>query len=228
MSDHCLPRDVLPRRYDLEMRPDLEDGTFSGSVSIRVEVKEESRGVVLNSVGLSVSRATITDSTGSRDMDVHADVDNERITLVPEGGTHFGDAILDLDFTGALDDRLRGFYHSTLTNSDGTTDSIATTQFQSTDARRAFPCFDEPDMKATFAVSLVAPENLLAISNGAELSRTPLGNGTDRVVFEETIPLSTYLVAFVVGLAVGCFCLCVRQCYLGKNEVQIGICLMSK
>ena len=203
MSNHRLPRDVLPRRYDLEMRPDLEAGTFSGSVSIRVEVKEESSGVVLNSVGLSVSRATITDATGSRDMDivvdVDVDVDNERITLVPEGGTHSGDAILDLDFTGALDDRLRGFYHSTLTNPDGTTDSIATTQFQSTDARRAFPCFDEPDMKATFAVSLVAPENLLAISNGAELSRTPLGNGTDLVVFEETIPLSTYLVAFVVG-----------------------------
>jgi len=199
MPDHRLPRDVLPRHYDLEMRPDLEGGTFSGSVSIHVEVIHGASRIVLNSVGLSVGRATITDSTGPRRLDVEADVDNERIALSPEGGTRSGTAIIELDFTGSFDDRLRGFYRSTLTNSDGTTDSIATTQFQSTDARRAFPCFDEPDMKATFAISLVAPEGLLAISNGAELSRAPLGDGTDRVVFEETIPLSTYLVAFVVG-----------------------------
>ena len=82
---------------------------------------------------------------------------------------------------------------------DGVEHVIATTQFQSTDARRAFPCFDEPDLKATFGVSLVVPEDLLAISNGAQASRTPLGDGTDRVVFVDTIPLSTYLVAFVVG-----------------------------
>jgi puromycin-sensitive aminopeptidase len=199
MPDHRLPRDVLPRHYDLEMRPDLEGGTFSGSVSIHVEVIHGASRIVLNSVGLSVGRATITDSTGPRRLDVEADVDNERIALSPEGGTRSGTAIIELDFTGSFDDRLRGLYRSTLTNSDGTTDSIATTQFQSTDARRAFPCFDEPDMKATFAISLVAPEGLLAISNGAELSRAPLGDGTDRVVFEETIPLSTYLVAFVVG-----------------------------
>ena len=199
MPDHRLPRDVLPRHYDLEMRPDLEGGTFSGSVSIHVEVIHGASRIVLNSMGLSVGRATITDSTGPRRLDVEADVDNECIALSPEGGTRSGTAIIELDFTGSFDDRLRGFYRSTLTNSDGTTDSIATTQFQSTDARRAFPCFDEPDMKATFAISLVAPEGLLAISNGAELSRAPLGDGTDRVVFEETIPLSTYLVAFVVG-----------------------------
>jgi puromycin-sensitive aminopeptidase len=199
MSDHRLPRDVLPRRYDLEMRPDLEGGSFSGSVSIHVEVRAGSSQILLNSVGLSVGRATITDSTGSRHLDVRADIDNERIALIPEGGTHSGDATIDLDFTGALDDRLRGFYHSTITNADGTTDSIATTQFQSTDARRAFPCFDEPDLKATFAIALVVPEGLFAVSNSAELSRTPVGDGTDRLVFAETIPLSTYLIAFVVG-----------------------------
>ena len=199
MSDHRLPRDVLPRRYDLEMRPDLEGGSFSGSVSIHVEVRAGSSQILLNSVGLSVGRATITDSTGSRHLDVRADIDNERIALIPEGGTQSGDATIDLDFTGALDDRLRGFYHSTITNADGTTDSIATTQFQSTDARRAFPCFDEPDLKATFAIALVVPEGLFAVSNSAELSRTPVGDGTDRLVFAETIPLSTYLIAFVVG-----------------------------
>lgn len=199
MSDHRLPRDVLPRRYDLEMRPDLEGGTFSGSVAIHVEVEEESSGIVLNSVGLSVCRATITDSTGSRPLDIEADVDNERIALVPEGGTNSGDALIELDFTGILDDRLRGFYNSTITHADETTSSIATTQFQSTDARRAFPCFDEPDLKAVFSTSLVVPEGLLAVSNGAELSRSPVGDGTDRVVFAETIPLSTYLIAFVVG-----------------------------
>ena len=101
--------------------------------------------------------------------------------------------------SGLLNDRLRGFYRSTLVGADGVEQTIATTQFQSTDARRAFPCFDEPDMKASFGVTLVVPEGLLAVSNGAEVSRTRLDDGTDRVVFADTIDLSTYLVAFVVG-----------------------------
>src|SRR5262249_48986414 len=73
------------------------------------------------------------------------------------------------------------------------------TQFESTDARRAFPCWDEPDLKAVFGVTLIAPEGMLAISNGPEIEREDLGDGRVRVKYDDTMVMSTYLVAFVVG-----------------------------
>ncbi|HEX2150018.1 MAG TPA: M1 family aminopeptidase, partial [Actinomycetota bacterium] len=88
---------------------------------------------------------------------------------------------------------------SSFTDPDGRDRVIATTQFESTDARLAFPCWDEPDLKATFAVTLVVPDGVLALSNGAEVSNEPTADGRRRVVYAETMKMSTYLVAFVVG-----------------------------
>ena len=76
---------------------------------------------------------------------------------------------------------------------------LATTQMEATDARRAFPCWDEPDAKAVFGVTLVVPDDLLAISNAGEVGREPAGDGKVAVRFADTMPMSTYLVAFVVG-----------------------------
>ncbi len=112
---------------------------------------------------------------------------------------HVGSWELDLTFTGVLNDKLHGFYRSTFIDIDGTTQTIATTQFEATDARRAFPCWDEPDFKATYAVTLIVDSDLTAISNGAVMESKDLGNGKLQVTFAETIPMSTYLVAFVVG-----------------------------
>ena len=103
-------------------------------------------------------------------------------------------------FSGILNDKLRGFYRSTFTDDDGNEQVIATTQFEATDARRAFPCWDEPDFKAVFGVTLVVPTDLLAVSNGAEIE--PLDRATTGacvVRFADTMAMSTYLVAFVVG-----------------------------
>ena len=102
-------------------------------------------------------------------------------------------------FTGVLNDQLRGFYRSVFTDADGREQAIATTQFEATDARRAFPCWDEPDFKASFGVTLVAPEGLTAVSNEAEVGRRSLGDGRVEITFADTIPMSTYLAAFAVG-----------------------------
>ena len=199
MSSHRLPRHVLPRRYDLNLRPDLSDHVFSGTVSIEVDVVDPVVALVLNAAELSIHSATWTDAGGTAGCVVDLDDDLEQVRLTPPGQVASGRGRLDLAFTGVLNDRLCGFYRSTLLDPDGTTHAIATTQFQATDARRCFPCFDEPDMKAVFGVTLDVPDGLFAASNGAEASRTPLGDGHDRVQFVDTIPLSTYLVAFVVG-----------------------------
>ena len=99
---------------------------------------------------------------------------------------------------GILNDKLRGWYRSTYTDDDGVERVIATTQMQATDCRRAFPCWDEPDFKATFSITLVVEPDLLAVSNCREIERTER-DGKTVVRFAETMPMSTYLVAFVVG-----------------------------
>jgi len=196
---HRLPRHALPRRYELTLRPDLGEHLFTGAVTIVVDVIEPVGTLVLNAAELSIHAATWTDPQGTTDCAVDLDSELEQVRLTPPGQIAPGEGRLDLAFAGEINDRLRGFYRSTLMDPGGTTHSIATTQFQATDARRCFPCFDEPDMKAVFGVTLDVPSGLFATSNGAETSRTPLGDGHDRVRFADTIPLSTYLVAFVVG-----------------------------
>ena len=136
------------------------------------------------------------------ELRAEADPSTERLTLAPRRGPAGfapGRARLHISFSGVLNDRLRGFYRSHFTDEDGRVHTVAVTQFQSTDARRAFPCWDEPAAKAAFAVRLVVDEGLLAVSNCAETSREPAGGGRVRVSFATTMPMSTYLVAFVVG-----------------------------
>ena len=104
-----------------------------------------------------------------------------------------------MSFTGTLNDQLRGFYRSTFTDDDGDQRVIATTQFESTNARRAFPCWDEPDLKAVFEVTLVVADDQMAVSSGAEVDSQPTGDGRREVTFAPTMEMSTYLLAFIVG-----------------------------
>ncbi len=110
-----------------------------------------------------------------------------------------GDWTLHLDFRGELNDKLVGFYRSTYQGPDGGTEVIATTHFEATDARRAFPSWDEPDLKAVFGITLIVAPDLTALSNGPEIERSTLEDGRVRLVFADTMSMSTYLVAFVVG-----------------------------
>ncbi len=110
-----------------------------------------------------------------------------------------GPATLHLAFTGILNDKLRGFYRSTFTDDAGVEHVIATTQMESTDARRAFPCFDEPEFKATFEITLVVDDHLGAYSNSPVAEEIAEPGGAKRVHFAPTMVMSTYLVAFVVG-----------------------------
>ena len=105
---------------------------------------------------------------------------------------------MSLRFRGQLNDKLRGFYRSTFTDDDGNERVIATTQFEATDARRAFPCWDEPDFKARFAITLHLDDDLHAVSNAA-IDADEVLDGQRRVRFAETMTMSTYLVAFIVG-----------------------------
>ncbi|MGZ5353807.1 MAG: M1 family aminopeptidase [Actinomycetota bacterium] len=199
-SRYRLPRSVVPRRYDLVLEPDLEAATFCGSEDVQVEVRESVGEVVLNAEGLEISSGWLTRGDTRIDVvGVRLDDGTGRAHVGLAGEAAPGEWVLHLEFSGHLSDRMRGFYRSTYQSDDGRTRTIATTQFESTDARRAFPCWDEPDLKAVFGVTLVVGEDDLAISNGPEVERGPKGDGRIRVRFADTMPMSTYLAAFVVG-----------------------------
>ena len=195
-----LPRSVVPTRYDLRLEPDLEAGTFTGSEVVMVSVEEPVDEIVLNADALEVGPGRLEGPGGTLEVStVRLDPETERAHLLLSGTAEPGEWRLSLEFSGRLSDQLEGFYRSTFKDDDGATHTIATTQFESTDARRAFPCWDEPDLKAVFGVTLVAPEGMLAISNGPEIEREDVGDGRTRVTFADTMVMSTYLVAFVVG-----------------------------
>ena len=201
---HRLPREVEPVAYRLVITPDLERATFYGTEEIDVVVHEQTDEIVLNAAELDLSRAIVSPPAGEEAAAaITLDPGSERAVLRLPTPLAKGDATLRIDFAGTLNDKLRGFYRSTFTDAGGTTHTIATTQMEATDARRAFPCWDEPDRKATFEITLVVDEGLAAFANSpvaAEDSVTaPDGTTKRRVRFAPTMKMSTYLVAFVVG-----------------------------
>jgi puromycin-sensitive aminopeptidase len=190
---------VVPRHYELELVPDLTAASFSGSVAIDVEFTEPTQEFLCHAAELDIHSARLVVGETTTDIEFDLDESSEQIRFRTADPVPTGKGRVELMFTGILNDKLRGFYRSTYADDSGTEHTIATTQFQSTDARRAFPCWDEPAFKATFTVTLVVSPELLAIANTSELDREVLDDGRHRVSFATTMLMSTYLVAFVVG-----------------------------
>ncbi len=199
-ADYRLPTTVVPQRYDIRLEPDLERATFTGEETITVDVREPVSEIVVNAAELAIESAAIEDAAGLVvDGSVALDPAAERARFLFPAPIAPGEWRLRLRWSGILNDRLHGFYRSTYKDATGASHTIAATQFESTDARRGFPCWDEPAAKAVFGVTLVVPEHLAAISNTAIVSETPADPGKKAVRFADTIRMSTYLVAFVIG-----------------------------
>jgi puromycin-sensitive aminopeptidase len=191
----------VPSHYRINLEPNLDEATFSGSVEIEVEVGQATDNIQINSADLVISSAFVRDAIGGETAasGIEHDEDMERATLSFDSELRSGPYTIVAEFTGILNDQLHGFYRSVFTDDDGVEHTIATTQFESTHARRAFPCFDEPAFKASYGVTLVVPEDQFAVSNGPDISTTDLGDGRKSILFEDTMVMSTYLVAFIVG-----------------------------
>ncbi len=194
-----LPRTIEPETYHIEIEPEVASATFSGTVRIDAVIHETADTIVLNAAELAISDVEVLTSDGITVLcSVRFDDELEQVTFQPAELLPPGSCTISCRFSGTLNDKLRGFYRSTYAGPDGETQTMATTQFESVDARRAFPCFDEPDRKAVFEVTLIVEPGLDAISNSPIVSVDQVGR-KQRIRFAPTMKMSTYLVAFVVG-----------------------------
>jgi len=199
MDPYRLPRHIIPHRYELRLEPDLDQATFAGRETIVLTITQTTGSIVLNAVDLAISSAILEGSSSTRQsatIELHDSTQRCQLTfsqpILP------GEWKLHLIFQGKLNDQLRGFYRSTYKDHVGVTHTMAATQFEATDARRAFPCWDEPDFKAVFATTLVIAPRLTAVSNTAVASES-IEAGKKVLRFADSIKMSTYLAAFIVG-----------------------------
>ena len=199
-STSRLPTKVRPRKYTLRVKPNLDQFTFQGNESIDINVMEPTQEIVLNALELEIASATLHCGGSTINAEsITLDEDRQTATLSFGQRIPTGDARLDISFTGILNDNMHGFYRSEYTNPEGETRHLATTQFETADARRCFPCWDEPLIKATFEVALTIPSDLTAVSNTSVQDETETEPGLKLVRFGETPVMSTYLLAFTVG-----------------------------
>ena len=211
-----LPQAVRPEHYTLTLTPDLKAATFSGVETIDVTIAEPTDRITLNAAEIAFQSVSVAAGGKQQKATVALDKEKEQATFTFAETLPAGKATLAIAYTGILNGELRGFYLSKTARRN-----YAVTQFEPTDARRAFPSFDEPAFKAAYDVSLVIDSADTAISNGPIVSDTPgdksgLGAGKHTLKFLTTPKMSTYLVAFLVGDF---------QCSEGESDgVAIRVC----
>ncbi len=196
-NPYRLPRHAIPTHYELHLEPDLETLTFTGSVGVDLDIVEASDSIVLNAAEVEVKSASFAE--GPKVTEIAHDEESHRVTLTLDSPIEPGSYRLEMEHSGIINDQLRGLYKAVYKDADGVEHVIATSQCQSTDARRIFPHWDEPDFKATFQTTMVIADGLEAYSNSAEIGRKILEDGRLELSFAKTMKMSSYLLAFIVG-----------------------------
>jgi len=190
-----LPELAVPDTYQLKIEPNFSRDDFTGEEAIQIRVLRPTSQIVMNSADIEFREATITSSGATQKAKVTLDKQKEMATLAVDQPIPAGPASIFIRYRGIFNGELRGFY---LSRVEGR--KYAITQFEATDARRAFPCFDEPAYKATFDITMVIDQGLEAISNGKTISDAPgPAAGKHTVHFATTPKMSSYLVALAVG-----------------------------
>ena len=193
-----LSKNIVPIEYDIELKPDLENFTFNGIETITLSILKKTKTITLHSKEVEIDTADVLIGGGKIFAKISYNKKNETAILLFPNLIGIGKIKLTIVFKGILNDKMRGFYRSRYNIADKE-HYMATTQFEATDARRAFPCFDEPAKKAIFHISLVIPKGKTAISNTLPISVTEHEAGYEIVKFSPTPKMSTYLLAFIIG-----------------------------
>ncbi len=189
-------KDVFPINYDLEFEPDFKKFTFRGREKISIKISRPTNKIVLHAAELEIKQCNISWNGIEIKAKPRLDEKTEELTLTFSQKIS-GKAVLSIDFIGQLNDKLVGFYRSKY-KYKGREKHLATTQFEAADARRAFPCWDEPEAKATFDVSLLVDKTHTAISNMPVTSKKTVAQKI-LYKFDTTPIMSTYLLYLAVG-----------------------------
>ncbi|MGH9531501.1 MAG: M1 family metallopeptidase, partial [Terriglobales bacterium] len=190
-----LPGNVVPEHYDLTFTPDLPRATFAGEAVIKVRVLSPTDRITLHALEIEFTDVTVRQGKSSHKAKVTLDAKSETATFHLPAKLAAGPAQIHIRYNGILNSQLRGFYLS-----KGKSRNYAGSQMEATDARRAFPSFDEPALKASFAIRMIVDQGDTAISNGRIVSDTPgPGAGKHTLKFSRTPKMSAYLVALAVG-----------------------------
>ncbi|MBZ5552128.1 MAG: M1 family metallopeptidase [Acidobacteriia bacterium] len=195
-SAQRLPETAVPDNYRLVLTPDLAKASFAGDETIRIRVLKPTSQIILNAVDIDFQEVSISSGGATQKAGVTPEKTKQQVTLVVDTALQPGPATLHIKYTGILNSEMRGFY----IGHDDQGRKYASTQFEATDARRAYPSFDEPAYKATFDITVVLDKDLTALSNNSVVSDTP-GPDPDKhtVEFATTAKISSYLAAWAVG-----------------------------
>ena len=188
--------DVKPINYVLTFEPDLKKFTFDGTESISIVCKKSVNTITMHCAELKIKSCQVK-SAGKIIKSTPKTNEKKEELQIKLGEKIKGKATVSLEFQGILNDRLLGFYRSQYKQRNKTK-YLATTQFEAADARRAFPCWDEPEAKATFEISIIADNKFSAISNMPIKSKKKIGGKTN-YKFGKTPIVSTYLIYLGVG-----------------------------
>src|SRR5881227_1579059 len=196
-----LPKQVVPLEYSVRIVPDLAKLTFAGSERIKVKATAPTRELVLNSAELEIAKASVDGIHLSPDA-IKLDPNNELLTIALPNELPAGEHTIALEFSGKITPKGRGLYYMPYHEQGTGAKKVALgTQFEPSDARRFFPCWDEPSFRARFQLTAVVPENWLAVSNMPIESERKINvpEGSKEVRFQQTPPMSSYLNVFVAG-----------------------------
>jgi tricorn protease interacting factor F2/3 len=192
-----LGDNVVPLKYVIEFEPNMKTFRFAGTEEVEVTVKAPTSAIALNAAELGITEAYVESGGKSQKAAISFRKGLERVTLKVKDKVK-GRARIRLRFTGIHNDKMYGFYRSRYVVG-GKEQHLLTTQFEPVDARKAFPCFDEPGMKAVFEISMVVDKGLECVSNMPILREADAGRGRKRVIFMPTPRMSSYLVYLGVG-----------------------------
>ncbi|MCL5427837.1 MAG: M1 family metallopeptidase [Candidatus Marsarchaeota archaeon] len=195
-NHESLGDNVLPSRYELLFQPDLKTFDFKGKETIHVTVKKPTTTITLNAVGLSIDSASVDCKGSVQKARAKANPAKETLTLQLQRRVS-GAAKLTIEFSGKCTDNMAGLYRSRYME-NGKEKWILTTQFEAANARNAFPCFDQPDMKAVYDVSMLVDKDLQCISN-MPAKKESIKEGRKLVTFHTTPKMSSYLMYLGVG-----------------------------
>ncbi|XP_012524023.2 uncharacterized protein LOC105829586 [Monomorium pharaonis] len=199
--DYRLPTKIKPISYEIILSPNFTDFTFNGITKINVIVAQETKSITLHVGNIKIETVSVVPFR-QNELSISYENITEKYTItLPKTVLEDEELLIAFEYNGILSDNMIGFYRSSYVDQNGNIKWLAATQFQTTHARHAFPCFDEPSFKANFLIRIVRDDNYKTISNMPLEKSEKLEPESNRTwdIFKQSSPMSTYLVAFIVS-----------------------------